>query len=459
MTEKLSLSELQLTIRDSLYIALPDFYWVKAEISEIKENFSGHCYLELIEKNPGEQNVRAKVKAIIWSKRHRFLKSYFENVTGEILREGIKILVRVKIEYSELYGLSLIICDIDPAFTMGEMALKRQDIIKRLENDGVFSMNKDLDFPFLPQRIAIISSANSAGYSDFINHLKGNSQGYVFFPVLFETPMQGKETERGVISSLERIAANSESFDIVAIIRGGGSQSDLSWFDCYDIAYYITQFPLPVLTGIGHDKDESVTDLVAYKSLKTPTAVANYIIDSTSEADRHLMELSIGIMDGSREILEKNRMLIDQLTSSLVPSVKLLISDIRDVLSGKILGIANTGKEYIVRAGILPANLKSRLTNSLRSYILMKKSNLARNRYDLVSFSSGVLKRSSHRLDSLNNVLEIINPENVLKRGYTITSINGKMLKKKDSLRSEDIIETRFSDGAIRSRIVEDKQN
>ena len=459
MSEKISLSELQLVIRDSLYMALPDFYWVIAEISEIKENISGHCYLELIEKNPGEQNVRAKVKAIIWSKRHRFLKSYFENVTGETLREGLKILVKVKIEYSELYGLSLIICDIDPAFTLGEMAMKRQAIIKKLEDEGVFSMNRELDFPLVPQRIAVISSANAAGYSDFINHLKSNSQGYVFYPVLFETPMQGSDTERGVINSLDRIAAISELFDVVAIIRGGGSQSDLSWFDCYNIAYYITQFPLPVLTGIGHDKDESVTDLVACKSLKTPTAVANFIIDCTADTDRRLEELSICIMESFRLIIDKNWSVLDTLKSSMVPSIRLLISKIREDLSAKIIRVANTGKEYIVRAGILPANLKSRLTNSCRTYTSIKESGLRRNRYDLISFTSGTVKSNSLRLDGLSNVLEIVNPENVLKRGYTITSLNGKILKKKELLLPDDIIETRFTDGTIKSRVAEDTQS
>src|SRR5665647_2206381 len=262
MTEKVSLEELQLIIRDSLYLALPDFYWVMAEISELNENNAGHCYLELIEKHPDEKNVRVRVKAIIWSNRYRFLKAFFENSTGESLREGLKILVKTKVEYHELYGLSLIISDIDPAFTIGEMAMKRQIVIKKLEQEGVFSMNKEIDFPVVPQRIAIISSKNAAGYSDFINQLKGNSFGYVFYSALFESAMQGTETESGVVDALDRIAVNSNLFDLVVIIRGGGSQSDLSWFDNYNIAYHVTQFPLPLITGIGHEKDISVTDMV-----------------------------------------------------------------------------------------------------------------------------------------------------------------------------------------------------
>lgn len=177
MNEKLSLYELQLIIKDSLYMALPDMYWVIAEISEIKENYAGHCYLELIEKLPDDKNIRARVKAVAWSNRYRFLKSYFENITGESLKEGLKVLIRIKVEYHEVYGLSLIISDIDPAFTIGELAIKRQQILKRLEEDGVLTMNRDLDFPLVPHRVAVISSKNAAGYTDFIDQLTANSFG------------------------------------------------------------------------------------------------------------------------------------------------------------------------------------------------------------------------------------------------------------------------------------------
>jgi len=455
MVEKLSLSELQLIIRDSLYMALPDFYWVIAEISEISENLSGHCYIDLIEKHADEQHVRAKIKAIIWSKRNRFLKSYFENVAGETLREGLKILVKVKIEYNELYGLSLIICDIDPAFTLGEMAMKRQAIIKRLEQDGVFTMNQELDFPVLPQRIAIISSGNAAGYSDFINHLKGNREGYVYYPVLFETPMQGTGMEQGIINALDRISMHSAAFDVVVIIRGGGSQSDLSWFDNYEIGFHVTQFPLPVITGIGHDKDESVTDMVAYKSLKTPTAVADFIIFCTSEAEKHLDELGSHIADTCQGIIEKNRIITDSLLHRLGPSVKLMFSVIKEDISSKVLRIINTGKEYIVRAGHLPESQKSRLINSFKTYSSSKESELKRKDYDLISFTLSLLKRHDRNLSGLEKIVDLVSPENVLRRGYTITSINGMILKNKDLLKKGDIIDTQFIDGKISSRILD----
>jgi len=454
MTEKLSLTELQLIIRDSLYLALPDMYWVIAEISEIKENYAGHCYLELIEKHPDEKNVRARAKAIIWSNRYRFLKSFFENITGESLKEGLKILVKTKIEYHELYGLSLVITDIDPAFTIGEMAMKRQLVIKKLEEEGVFSMNKEIDFPAVPQRIAIISSKNAAGYSDFINHLTGNSSGYVFYTALIETAMQGTETEQGVISALDKIALNSDLFDLVVIIRGGGSQSDLSWFDSYNIAYYVTQFPLPVITGIGHDKDMSVTDMVANRALKTPTAVADFLIDYVAGAENHLIEVSSEITDISRIIIEKNRNRIEKSRIRLIPLSRIMISEIKDRLSGSILEIINIGKEHIIRAGLAPANQESRLVSAVKSFSSDKESVLKRTIKNLTDLTTNALGRNNIRVAGLRNTLSILKPENVLKRGYTITSFNGRILKKRKQVKTNDLIDTQFSDGAVKSRII-----
>jgi len=454
MNEKLTLSELQLVIKDSLYLALPDMYWVIAEISEIKENYNGHCYLEMVEKHPDEISLRARIRAVIWSNRYRFLKPFFENTTGESLKEGLKILVRAKIEYHEIYGLSLVINDIDPAFTIGEMAMKRQQIINRLEEEGVLSMNKDLEFPAVPQRIAIISSRNAAGYADFMKHLTGNSYGYIFYTVLIDTPMQGNETEAGVIAALEKIASHIEKFDVAVIIRGGGSQTDLSWFDNYNIAYYVTQFPLPVITGIGHEKDLSVTDIVAWRSLKTPTAVADFLIECMNDADNQILEMSNRIIIQSQLIIEENKKRIDASRAKLIPVVRIMISELREVLSGILLDMINTGKEYILKAGIFPASQKSRLTAGIRSYMVFNNSLLAGIKQKLFIDSKNQLNNINTRMTGLGNSIKMLDPENVLKRGYTITSINGKIVKKSAWLKRDDLIKTRFSDGSVKSRVV-----
>ena len=452
--DKLSLTELQLIIKDSLYIALPDFYWVVAEISEMKENSAGHCYLELIEKLPDEKDARAKVKAIIWGNRSRFLKSFFENSTGETIKEGMKVLVRVKIEYHELFGLSLIISDIDPSFTIGEMALKRKMIIKKLEEDGVFSMNKEILFPAIPQRIAVISSGKAAGYSDFLNHLSENSYGYIFYTALFESALQGTEMENGIISALDRIADHINLFDVVVIIRGGDSQSDLSWFDNYRIAFHVTQFPLPVITGIGHEKDLSITDMVAFQSLKTPTAVADYLIDSVSGAEDRLKEISSEISEYSKGIIDYNKERIESSRIRLIPAVKLFVSGEKELLSCEIIKMINTGKEYILKAGIVPANHKSRLVSSAGLFSSAKYKVLERMSQGMVSLTSNIISQKKVKTDSFENALKILDPANVLKRGYTITSLDGKIIKSSGETSENDIIDTKFSDGSVKSKVI-----
>ncbi|NLJ44451.1 MAG: exodeoxyribonuclease VII large subunit [Bacteroidales bacterium] len=454
MDERLSLTELQLIIKDSLYMALPDMYWVIAEIAEIKVNYNGHCYIELVEKQPDNVSISARIRGVIWNNRYRFLKPFFENSTGESLREGLKILFRAKIEYHEIYGLSLVINDIDPSFTLGELALKRQQILKRLEREGVLTMNKDLDFPQVPQRIAVISSSNAAGYSDFITHLRDNSYGYVFYTALFDTPMQGSDTQTGVIRSLDRIAQHAEIFDVVVIIRGGGSQTDLSWFDNYDIAYYITQFPVPVLTGIGHEKDLSVTDIVAWQALKTPTAVADFLIECMVSAEDHLNEISRGLTDMSLLILERNKNLIDTARLKLIPLAKMSVSEFRSGLSDIIIKMINTGKEYLMNARLFPENQRSRLVSGAASCLSANRNSVSQVKKNLSSGSEIFLSMRKNEIAGFENMLKILDPDNVLRRGYTITSKKGRIIKSGSELSKDDIIDTRFSDGQVRSKVV-----
>lgn len=410
MNEKLSLTELQLVIRDSLYLALPGFYWITAEISELKENYAGHCYLELIEKQSDEKNVKARARAVAWSNRYRFLSTFFRDATGESLSAGMKILVRIKVEYHELYGLSLVVSDIDPAYTIGEMALKRQMIIRRLEEEGVISMNRDLDFPLLPQRIAVISSVNAAGYRDFISQLKGNNYKYVFYTALFEAVMQGTETEQSVISALDRISEHTGLFDVVAIIRGGGSQSDLSWFDNYNLAFHVTQFPLPVITGIGHEKDLSVTDLVASRALKTPTAVADFLIEKAVDAEAGLNEMILQITELTRSELEESRNLLE--------------------------------------------SLRIRMMSATVSVAAARNLMIDRHKSDLRKSTMNFLEKTKTRVGMLESTLGILDPENVLRRGYSITTLNGRLLKSVAEVGADDVIDTRLNDGVIKSRVI-----
>lgn len=458
MDSRLTLSELQLVIRDSLYLSLPDFYWVVAEISEIKQNYSGHCYLELIEKQEDDLSIKARIKAVIWASRYNFIKSFFENSTGESLREGFKVLVKARIEYHELYGLSLVINDIDPSYTIGEMAVKRQMIIKQLEQEGVFGMNRELELPVVPQRIAIVSSRNAAGYTDFINHLTCNSFRYVFYTALFDAVMQGTETEQSIISALDRIALKSEMFDLVVIIRGGGSQTDLSWFDNYNIAFHVTQFPLPVITGIGHDKDLSVTDMVACKSLKTPTAVADFIIESVAEMENHLFEISSDIREIAQEIIETFRERVERASNTIIPLTKIMLSDSDKILTDLTLGLSKSGIDKIFKAGIITANRLSRINSSALSLIARKANITESLKKDLASRTSDLTRRINQMLLNLENRMDILSPDNVLKRGYTITSVNGRIIKSATEPMENDVLDTMFSDGNVQSIVKKGKQ-
>ncbi len=253
--------------------------WLQAEISELKQNPSGHCYLTLVEKDPRSNAMLARASAVVWASTWRMVKPYFEAQTGRSLAPGLSVLVRVQVSYSVLYGLSLVIYDIDPSFTVGELELARQRTIARLEAEGMFDMNAQLSLPLLPRRLAVVSSPTAAGWRDFRRQLEGNEYGFRFRLQLFPAVMQGDAAPESIIGALDQIAAEADSFDAVLILRGGGGAMDLVCFDDYELAVNVAQFPLPVLTGIGHDHDFHIVDMVAHTHVKTPTALADWLLD------------------------------------------------------------------------------------------------------------------------------------------------------------------------------------
>jgi exodeoxyribonuclease VII large subunit len=412
--DRLSLRELQQIIRDSVYSALPGLYWVIAEIADIKENSSGHVYMELIEKQPGEGSISARIRGTIWGTKGRVINQFFKASTGQSLANGMKILVKARVDYHEVYGISLTITDIDPAYTAGEMAAKKTEMIRRLENEGVIDMNRQLELPGIPNRLAIISSQNAAGYADFIKHLNENLFGFRFKTTLFQAAMQGEETETTVCAALNSIANFQTSFDAVVIIRGGGSQADLSWFDNYNIAYLITQFPIPVITGIGHEKDLSVTDMVAFRSEKTPTAAADFFIGKMAESLAAVEELALRLLESTKEIISAGEESLTALGNRLTPTVKMRL---------------NSGSE----------NLK---------YLVSKIETGVRH----------VINSSLKDIDLLKEKAEILNPLNIIKRGYTITTVNGKTVSSVASVKIGDTIETILPDGKISSEVIKSEK-
>ncbi len=291
MEEKISLLELQERLKHAIEGAVPRPVWVTAEIGEMNSHISGHCYLDLVDYKEGERGVAAKARGVIWSSTWRMLKPYFQSSAGVPLQKGLNVLVKVQAGFSTVYGLSLNILDIDPSFTVGELELRRQQTIKRLQQEGCMEMNAQLNLPALPRRIAVVSAPGAAGYRDFMNHLHKNEYGFRFETELFPAQMQGEEAPQSIIAALDAIAAREDGFDVVAILRGGGAAMDLVCFDDYSLAVNIAQFPLPVITGIGHDHDYHIADMVANTWLKTPTAVADFFVDVFVQQEQYLMHL------------------------------------------------------------------------------------------------------------------------------------------------------------------------
>lgn len=455
--DRYSLSEIQGLIKQSLEDKLQAFYWVSAEISEIKINYSGHCYLELIEKNK-QEDIRSRARAVIWSGKARLLLPYFENIAGQPLSEDIKVMIKVKVDYHEIYGLSLVINDIDPAYTVGEIALKRKQIIKRLESEGVINLNRELSMPLLPENIAVISSEQAAGYEDFIDELLGNEHGYSYKTSLFSAVMQGKETEESVIKSINQIYEQIASFDIVIIVRGGGSQADLSWFDNYNIAYLITQIPIPVLTGIGHEKDLSVTDIVAHRSFKTPTAVADYIINHSLKTEEYLSGIRDSIISLSRELVKSKRLSINRISISMSPLVRSAIKQKHSLLNRAGLRLSGKTRSYLSDKSSDLETIKTNIKKRSSEFIYNSKRNIKDLNNNIIPACGRFTKQKKTILDGLSRSIDYLSPSRVLERGYSITLFKDKAVKSTDDLTPGSRIKTILNKGSIDSEVCDLKK-
>ena len=328
--EHIDLLELQQRLKTGVELLFPNRIWVKAEVSAMKARNGGHCYLELSQSD--KNGLVAKVNAIIWSSRYRFIAPYFESVTGSPLQEGMVILVEVQVNYSELYGMSLIINDIDPEFSIGVKELERQKTIERLQKEGLIGLQKGLVLPLLPYRLAVISAEDAAGYRDFMRHIEENPYGFKVEPVLFPALMQGADCPASIISALDVIIADEQDWDAVLILRGGGAKLDLACYDDYSLAAVIAQYPIPVLTAVGHDQDYHVCDMVSYEYLKTPTALADYIMDIYEGEDERISSYETRIRLAVSNRLYREESLLDSLAARVKGAFSLKIAAMESAL-------------------------------------------------------------------------------------------------------------------------------
>ena len=426
----LSLYQLNNLVSEVISLSFNQDFWVEAEVSEIRE-VRGHCYIELIEKDEKMNTPIARASAKCWSNKWMFIKPHFERVTRQQLKAGMKVLLKVEAQFHEAFGFAWIINDIDPTFTLGSMAKKRKDIIDALKAQGVYDLQKELYMPLFAKRIAVISSEGAAGYGDFMQHLVHNEYGFVFEVTLFNAVMQGEGIEQSVISALNAINDKLSQFDVVVMIRGGGGTSDLSGFDSLALAENIANFPIPVITGIGHDRDESVLDLISFEQVKTPTAAADYFINHALRVYSRIDTLQQYVVTYAQNRIELERNKLQRLAEK-VPIV---------------FSVVKTKQEGYIQ------QLLQRLAIGMQSAISHQQRTVEMLAQRLNNAPKYILNSEQHRLTLLNEKIKSLDPQRILERGYSITLHNGKSVLNAKELKKGDEIKTQFKDGIITSII------
>lgn len=430
MTKAFSLYELNSLVTDVIEQTLSESYWVEAELSEVREN-RGHCYMELIQKEEQSNVPLARASAKCWRSVWSVILPYFTRITGQLLHPGMQIMLQVHPQFHPQYGFSWIVDDINPEFTMGDMMRKRQEIIKQLKAQGVFELQKELVLPLFAQRIAVISSKTAAGYGDFCNQLLYNDYALSFSVTLFPAVMQGETVETSVIEALNAINDQVENFDCVVIIRGGGATADMSGFDTLQLAENVANFPLPIITGIGHDRDESILDMVSFCRVKTPTAAAAYLVDALAMTLSRVERAQEIIVDYVNKKLEIEQLRLQHLSDHIPVLFSLVRTKEEAMLKDIYQQILTKMKEQLTRCDFTLSKLSQQLHSQ----------------------SQRLYEREVHKLDLIQYQLQSLDPATLLKRGYSITTHMGKAIYDTTSLEEGDTIVTHLANGTIESKV------
>lgn len=451
--EAISLYELNNRIKQVLKKGFASAVWITAEITEIQVNSSGHCYLQLADKQESDEAIVATARGTIWAFTFRTLRPYFETTTGRSLAKGMKVMLNVEVVFHELYGYSLNVRDIDPTYTVGDLERRKREILLQLEEEGIIRMNRELEFPLLPKNIAVISSPTAAGWGDFMNHLEKNPYGYRFHVKLFPALMQGEKAAASVIAALDRIYEYEALFDVVVIIRGGGAQTDLGCFDSYEMAANIAQFPLPVIAGIGHERDETIVDQVAHLRVKTPTAAAAFLIEVFREQDGKLEGIQGDFVNGIQELLHEQhaRQLVAVSEFKRLVQAMLTANSTRLTLLSQ--RIKHASESYLRNQSATFEQLSSRMEH--RTTLLLDRQ---RNRIEFAGSTirqkvARILTEHKRRLEIASTTVRYVDPKKVLERGYSITRLNGKAVKDAAHLKVGDVIDTEMAQGRVRSEV------
>lgn len=449
----MTLFELLARIRATLQHAMPGTYRVIGELSDVRVASGGHCYFELVQKDEATDTSIASIRGNIWRNNYIRLAGAFERATGQRFETGIKVLVEVKVAYHEQFGLSLNVVGIDPSYTLGDIVRRRQAIIKQLEDDGIIDLNKELTLPRIIRRIAVVSAAGAAGYGDFCKQLADSS--YEFTVKLFPAIMQGEKVEESVIGSLDAIASDEAVWDVVVIIRGGGASTDLGGFDSYLLAANVAQYPIPVLTGIGHERDESILDLVAHTRLKTPTAVAAFLIESRAEETAVFKALCQRLTHAAEATLQREEQRALRLRSRLTQSAVQTVANQRGRLTDNRRRLEVATLRSVNDRRSAQMRLAARLQLGLGQLTQRGLQQTARLEHRLLLSVQNYLVQKHQRIDYLSKVLHLARPERLLSMGYSLTLKDGRPISNATILEAGDVIETHFQQGIARSRIIE----
>lgn len=399
--------------------------WVVAETTDVRIN--QHCYLQLLEKNPKTGATVAKIKAIIWGSQFRFLNAQFKQVTGRDIGNDMKIMVCLSVNYSPQYGLTVVINDINPEFTLGDMERQRQEILNRLTQEGIIGQNKTVPVPPVLQRIAIVSAAGAAGYGDFMKQLTDNKYGVCFYPCLFQATMQGVKTVPTVLAALDKVEQNQHLFDCVVIIRGGGGTEELNSFDNYDLARRVATFPLPVIVGIGHERDITVLDYVAGIRVKTPTAAAEHIILQAANALAHIGDLSNQVVSIARDYIARAKEQLSYYAGNL------------PIMAQRIIDTNTLRLQNFIQN--IPLHVQRRIEG--------ENAQLARQKDAIKNAVAQVKMKETMRLEALGDKIELLSPRKVMARGYTLTTCEGKIMTDAAQLEAGKLVTIHFRDGKV----------
>jgi exodeoxyribonuclease VII large subunit len=450
----LSLAELNNLLRDIIEANFPDELWIVAEISELNVNARGHCYIDLIERDELTKKIIARQRGTVWAFQYRLVKGHFESITGQELTSGLKVLVKVRVNYHVLYGLSLNVVDIDPTYTIGDQARHRELILQQLEEDGVLDMNKEMDLANVPQRVAVISSETAAGYGDFVEHLTKNPYGYRFTMELFPASMQGDQTSPSVVAALEAVYNREDEFHAVLIIRGGGAKAELAAFDDYNIAFMVSQSPIPVLTGIGHERDQSVTDVVAWQAFKTPTAVADFLLEKMAAFEQAIDNKASAVFQSVRQKMEQSNYYLQQQQAALLGAVKTFHSDKRHGLerfaSQTRYTVDKQLQQYKTQLKSQSAIIKQAVFLTIGRHGMQ----FDKYRYDTEAATRRYISDQFHKFSVYQEIAMQNRPEKLLKGGYGYVTHQGRRVSSVDQLAMNDEINIAFIDGVISARIM-----